>query len=78
MWFSYASDWAWLNSQNENDKDDNWLRASLGWPNYGLATMGGYRWDFSSLGAGAPLAGNDATCTLAGEWELSPVPKHLG
>ena len=45
-----------MNPDNTYDKNDNFLRASLGWPNYGLATVGGWVWDFSALGAGAPLA----------------------
>lgn len=56
VWFSYASDWARLNSNGEFTFNDNWLRSSLGWPDHGLATMGGFRWDFSCLAAGAPLA----------------------
>ena len=56
VWFSYAIDWARLNSFGQVDKNNNWLLASLGWPNHGLATMGGVVWDFSPLGAGAPLA----------------------
>ncbi len=57
VWFSWACDWARLDpSNNAFTIDNNWLRASLGWPNYGLATVGGRAWDFSPLGGGAPLA----------------------
>ena len=57
VWFSYAIDWARLDpSNNSVTANNNWLLASLGWPNHGLATMGGKIWDFSPLGAGAPLA----------------------
>ncbi|HRI13169.1 MAG TPA: hypothetical protein PLX89_09195 [Verrucomicrobiota bacterium] len=56
VWFSYAEDWARLNAQNQVFVNNNWLRSSLGWPNYGLATVGGYTWDFTLMGGGAPLA----------------------
>jgi len=57
VWFSYASDWLRYQSNSTSPIPNNWLRASLGWPRYGLATMGGVWWDFSPLGGGAPLAG---------------------
>jgi len=55
VWFSFACDWARLNPKNEVT-ENNWLRSSLAWPNYGLAIVGGVQWDFSPLGSGAPLA----------------------
>lgn len=56
VWFSYACDWARISSIDGSIVQNNWLRASLGWPNHGLATMGGYRWDFGWVAGGAPLA----------------------
>lgn len=64
VWFSYASDWARLDETNRFVVDNNWLRASLGWTNHGLATMGGTAWDFAPLGGGAPLA-----ATMTHGWE---------
>ena len=56
VWFSYAPDWARLDASGRLPARNNWLLASLASPNYGLATFGGPRWDFTLLGAGAPLA----------------------
>jgi hypothetical protein len=71
VWFSYGCDWASLDAADRLRENDNWLRASLGWPNYGLATLGGPVWDFSPLGGGASLA---ATMTHA--WASQPwVPR---
>ncbi len=71
VWFSYASDWAWLGQFDVFARTNNWLRASLGWTNYGLATMGGPVWDFAPLGGGAPLA-----MTMTHGWEgVDGVPR---
>ncbi|MBN9692293.1 MAG: hypothetical protein J0M24_18760 [Verrucomicrobia bacterium] len=56
VWFSYASDWDRLDPLSRNIIENNWLKASLGWPNHGLATVGGPIWDFSPLGGGGVLA----------------------
>lgn len=68
VWFSYASDWARLDATNQFLVDNNWLRASLGWTNHGLATMGGLYWDFTVLGGGAPLAS-----TMTYGWQSLPL-----
>ncbi len=71
VWFSYGCDWACLDASDRCQENDNWLRASLGWPNYGLATFGGPMWDFAPLGSGAPLA-----ATMTHGWEGQPwVPR---
>ena len=71
VWFSWACDWARLDEFNRFQRDDNWLRASLGWTNHGLATVGGYAWDFAPLGSGAPLA-----AAMTHGWEGQPwVPR---
>ncbi len=71
VWFSFASDWGWLSAGDTFQRNNNWLRASLGWTNYGLATVGGYAWDFAPLGSGAPLA-----VTMTHGWEgQSWVPR---
>lgn len=56
VWFSYGPDWARVDDRGRLISRDNWLRASLAGPNHGLATFGGVSWDFTPLGAGAPLA----------------------
>ena len=56
VWFSYACNWAPLDPAGRFVEPDNWLKASLGWPNHGLATLPGMLWDYSPLGGGAPLA----------------------
>lgn len=56
VWFSYGPDWARIDDRGRLISRDNWLRASLASPNHGLATLGGVSWDYTSLGAGAPLA----------------------
>lgn len=77
VWFSYASDWARLNEFNRFVETNNWLRASLGWTNYGLATMGGSAWDFAPLGSGAPLA-MTMTHGWEGQWSLPRFQSILG
>lgn len=56
VWFSYAPDWARLDASGRLPARNNWLLASLAGPRYGLATFSGPVWDFTLLGAGAPLA----------------------
>lgn len=56
VWFSFACNWAPLDPAGRLEEKDNWLKASLGWPNYGLAVVPGMLWDWSPLGGGAPLA----------------------
>ncbi len=56
VWFSYACNWTPLDPAGRVIPQENWLKASLGWPNYGLATLPGMLWDWAPLGAGAPLA----------------------
>lgn len=56
VWFSYGPDWARVDERGRLISRDNWLRASLAGPNHGLATFGGVSWDYTLLGAGAPLA----------------------
>lgn len=56
VWFSFACDWARLDAANHLFQyPNNFLRASLGGPSYGLATVGGAIWDFTPVGSGAPL-----------------------
>lgn len=68
VWFSYACNWAPLDPSGRLTENDNWLKASLGWPNYGLAVVPGMLWDWSPLGGGAPLA---AAMTHGGEGQVA-------